>query len=81
MTPFLQNLISIPIAKNLKVNVYHKMEKDKFEEYLYSWGTDFNKIKHKYITNELWETFKSALEFGVKKIAPVRTIRKKNCRG
>ena len=34
------------------------------------------KIKHKYTTNELWENFKSALELGVKKIVPVKTIRK-----
>ena len=61
-----------------KVNVYHKMEKDKFEEYLYSWREDFIKIKHKYTTNELWENFKSALELGVKKIVPVKTIRKKD---
>ena len=40
-----------------KVNVYNNMEKDKFEEYLYSWMEDFNKIKHKYTTNELWENF------------------------
>ena len=54
-----------------KDNVYHKMEKDKFEK-------DFIKIKHKYTTNELWENFKSALELEVKKILPVKTIRKKD---
>ena len=64
-----------------KVNVYHKMEKDKFEEYLYSWREDFIKIKHKYSTNELWENFKSALELGVIKFVPVKIIRKKDCRG
>ena len=54
------------------------MEKDKFDQYLYSLKEDFNKIKHKYTTNELWENFKSALELGVKKIVPVKTIRKKD---
>ena len=63
-----------------KVNVYHKMEKDKFEEYLYSWREDFIEIKHKYATNKSWENFKSALESGVKKIVPVKTIRKKDKR-
>ena len=54
------------------------MEKDKFDQYLYSLKEDLNKIKHKYTTNELWENFKSALELGVKKIVPVKTIRKKD---
>ena len=61
-----------------KVNVYHKMEKDKCEEYLHSWREYFNKIKHKYTTSELWENFKSALESGVKKCVLVKTIRKKD---
>ena len=39
MTSFLQNLISIPIAKNSKTEsqCLLQMEKYKFEVYLYSW--------------------------------------------
>ena len=48
-----------------KVNVYHKMEKDKFEEYLYSWREDFNKIKHKYTTKNCSEDQKSSIILGV----------------
>ena len=61
-----------------KINVCNKMETDKFEKYLKLWEEDFDKNKTQVTINELRDDCKTALEKGVAKFVPVKTIKKRD---
>ena len=61
-----------------KINVCNKMETDKFEKYLKLWEEDFDKNKTQVTINELRDGCKTALEKGVAKFVPVKTIKKRD---